>query len=94
METQSTKFLNTIKKIKSSNFIYLSVILILFIVVIILFLYSTNFILKNINKRFSAENNDTTKNLILDIKSYSLVEHKLNLKSSVDVNETNTNITH
>ena len=44
METQSTKFLNTIKKIKSSNFIYLSVILILFIVVIILFLYSTNFI--------------------------------------------------
>ena len=80
MEIQNTNnFLKMLKKIKSSNYIYLGIIFVFFLIIFILFLYSTGFIIKNINKMFLEEN---TKNIQpLDEKSYSLLEKKLNLKN-------------
>ena len=80
MEIQNIKFLKILKKMKSSNFIYLGILIVFFIIVIVLFLFSTNFIIKNINKKFATEKVENIERI--DIKTYSLIEKKLNLPSS------------
>ena len=89
METQNAKFLKILKKMKSSNFIYLGIILTFFLIVFILFLYSTSFIVKNINKMFSTESVNNIQPL--NKKNYSLLEEKLNLKTVSQDPTLNTN---
>jgi high-affinity Fe2+/Pb2+ permease len=79
MKIQNTNFLKKFKEEKSSNYIFLSIIILFLIIIIILFLYSTNFIAKNINKRFSITEIENIKTL--DESSYKLIEKKLNLKA-------------
>jgi hypothetical protein len=77
METQNTKFEKIMQKIKSPDFVYLGVIFVFFIIVIILFLYSTNFIVENMNKIFSSANDGKVE--ALNVKNYSLIAKRLNL---------------
>ena len=77
MEIQNIKFLKILKKMKSSNFIYLGILIVFFIIVIVLFLFSTNFIIKNINKKFATEKVENIERI--DIKTYSLIEKRFNL---------------
>ncbi len=93
MKIQSTNFLKKFKEEKKSNLIFLLVIIIFLIIIITLFLYSTNFIMKNINKRFSTGNVSTIQPL--DQASYKIIENKLNLSNSQapeNLNQTNQNI--
>lgn len=69
--------IETKKKIEIIDFIYLGVISVFIIITIILFFYSTNLIVKNINKIF-VQNVETNHNA-LEKERYSLVEKKLNL---------------
>ena len=85
MEKQNNLF-KTLKKMKLSNYVYLGIIILFFIIVFILFLYSTSFIVGNINKMFSIENASNIESL--DIKSYSLLEKKLNLEKPATLSET------
>ena len=83
MEIQNN-FLKILKKMKSSNFVYLIIIFVFFLIVFVLFLYSTGFIVKNINRMFLVENKSNIETL--DLKSYSLLEKKLNLEKPVILN--------
>ena len=71
------KFLKVFKKMRTSDFVYLSVILLFFVVVFILFIYSTNFILKNINKISSPDSAGNAQ--ALDMTNYTLVSKRLDL---------------
>lgn len=88
METNNTNFLKTLKKMKSSDYVYLGVLFIFIIIVIILFIYSTSFVVANVNKIFSQENVNNIQSLNVD--NYKLVEKKLNLPIN-SISE-NTNI--
>lgn len=65
------------KKIKREDYIYLSVVIIFFITLIIVFSMAVNFISKNINKIFYSENNQEIRGL--NIEQYTLIAKKLNL---------------
>jgi hypothetical protein len=64
-------------KMKSADFIYSAVIFILIGLVVILFSYSTSFIVKNVDKIFSFE--QETSASALDMTTYSIVVKKLGL---------------
>ncbi|OGI63094.1 hypothetical protein A2818_01625 [Candidatus Nomurabacteria bacterium RIFCSPHIGHO2_01_FULL_40_12] len=86
-----TAIIQKIKSTKLSDFIYSGVIFLLVIIVIISFSYSTNFIVKNINKIFSPE--DTGGAQALNMENYLLVVKKLNLPLNTQKEDTpeNTN---
>jgi hypothetical protein len=69
------------KKMKPVDFIYLGVIVFSFIITAILFFFSTNFIVDNINKIFLPTPESTSQPL--DITRYSLIEKRLNLPVNV-----------
>lgn len=77
METKKTKFLQIAKNIKSPDFIYLSVFSIFLITVLLLFVFTTNFIVQNVNKIFTPASDGNTE--ALDIKNYLSVAKRLNL---------------
>lgn len=84
-----SKILEKIKSIKLTDFIYFAVIFLFFTIVVILFFYSTNFILKNVNKIFSSGN--TADSWALDLANYSLVAKKLNLPVVIPGENTDVN---
>ena len=86
-----TAIIQKIKSTKLSDFIYSGVIFLLVIIVIISFSYSTNFIVKNLNKIFSPE--DTGGAQALNMENYLLVVKKLNLPLNTQKEDTpeNTN---
>ncbi|OGI85854.1 hypothetical protein A3A05_00630 [Candidatus Nomurabacteria bacterium RIFCSPLOWO2_01_FULL_41_12] len=80
MKLKDINFSTIIQKIKSmrlSDFTYGSVVLALLIVVIISFIYSANFIVKNINKIFSPGDDGNAQ--ALNMENYLLVVKRLNL---------------
>ncbi|MEI7764994.1 MAG: hypothetical protein WCI93_00245 [bacterium] len=95
MKIQSTNFLKKFKEEKSSNLVFMMVIIVFLIIVIFLFLNATNFIVKNINKRFSIENTPNMERI--DESGYKLIEKKLNLNTTplgeikVDVKQSSNN---
>jgi len=74
------------KKMKPVDFIYLGVILLLFIITIIMFFFSTSFIIGHINKIFLPV--DEVSNKPLDIVRYKLTEKKLNLPVNTPAGKT------
>lgn len=80
MDNKNTYIIKILNNIKSPDFVYLSVILLLFLITFILFTLSTNFVIQNINKIFLDKNDTQTQ--ILDEKNYFLVEKKLNLPTN------------
>jgi hypothetical protein len=86
MEEKETKPIETPKKLESIDFIYLGVLFLSFIIIVIVFFYSTSFIIGNVNKIFSQ--NNATESHALEINKYSLLAKKLNLP----VNEQTSNI--
>jgi hypothetical protein len=81
MDKKNTYILKILNNIKSPDFIYLNVILLLFFITFILFTLSTNFIIQNINKIFLQKNDTQTQ--ILNEKNYLLVAKKLNLPTNI-----------
>jgi len=77
MEEKETKPIEIPKKLESIDFIYLGVLFLSFIIIVIVFFYSTSFIIKNVNKIFAQ--NNVTDSHALEIKGYSLLEKKLKL---------------
>ncbi|MEI6580680.1 MAG: LytR C-terminal domain-containing protein [bacterium] len=77
MDKKDTDIRKILKKMKPSDFIYLGVIFVFFIIVVILFSYSTGFIIKNVNKIFSSDKETNTQ--LLDVPRYTLIAKKLNL---------------
>lgn len=86
MDTKDTIFLKILKKIKSDDFIFLSMLCVLFILIIILFFYSTSFIIKNVNKIFSPTKEEDAQ--ALDRTTYSTVVKRFNLP--VNITDENT----
>jgi len=70
-------FLKILKNKKISNIVYLSSVILFFLIVLILFLYSTSNIISNVNKIFSTENNSNP--ATFNAENYLLIEKKLNL---------------
>lgn len=66
-----------IKKIKTKNFMYVSIMILFFLSVGIVFFYTVKFVIHNINKVFTVEKEGSIH--ALNISRYSLVEKKLNL---------------
>lgn len=66
-----------IKKIKTKNFMYVSIMILFFLSVGIVFFYTVKFVIHNINKVFTVEKEESIH--ALNISRYSLVEKKLNL---------------
>ena len=81
MDTQNTKIQLLIKKIKTPSFVYSTIFFTFAIIVIVLFLLSTNFIVKNINNIFLPVNDETTQ--ALDTNNYAIVAKRLGF--SVDM---------
>ncbi len=77
MNPKDTLQSKELKKMKPGDFIYLGVILLFFIITAILFFFSTNFIVENINKIFKPVETTTTESL--NMVNYLIVEKKLNL---------------
>lgn len=69
------------KRIDPINFVYIGILVLFFALIIIIFFYSTNFIIKNVNKIFLT--NGETSVQALDIPRYSLIEKKLNLPVNI-----------
>ncbi len=67
----------SLKKLKLQDFVYPSVIVIFLCVTIIVFFFATQFISKNINRIFTAE--DVGKAQALNLDQYKLVAKKLNI---------------
>ena len=68
------------KKMKSADFVYMTILLVFFCVVTVGFFLTTRFIEKNINEIFSNDVTDDTQALNLD--NYHFVEKKLSLPVS------------
>jgi hypothetical protein len=77
MNQKDTSQSKELKKMKSGDFIYLGVIVLFFIITAILFFFSTNFIVNNINKIFQPQKITTTESL--NMINYLIVEKKLDL---------------
>jgi hypothetical protein len=77
MEPKNENNIKISQKIKLINFIYLGVVFIFIILTAIIFFYSTNFIIENVNKILQPKEEINTD--VLDLTRYSLVEKKLNL---------------
>lgn len=75
-----------VKKIRTKNFVYISIMILILAMVIVAFFYSAKFIIRNINKVFTTNYNEQIH--VLDIPKYSLVQKKLNLP--VNMPEENT----
>lgn len=75
-----------VKKIRTKNFVYISIMILILAMVIVAFFYSAKFIIRNINKVFTTNYNEQIH--VLDIPNYSLVQKKLNLP--VNMPEENT----
>ena len=75
-----------ISEVQSSDYIYMGIVFLFLVTVTILFFYSANFIIKNVNKIFLP--NDNVNIQALDKPRYSLIEKKLNLP--INNNENNT----
>ena len=90
MEPQNIKLSKILKKIKSPEFVYLSVLFIFFVIVLVLFINSVNFISENINKIFSPVNSGNSQ--AINMESYALVTKKLNLPTNTAENSPTLNI--
>ena len=80
METKNNKFSKILQRIQSPEFIYLGIIFIFFVIVLIVFLYSTNFVVNNVNKIFSTT--DSGASQALNTENYLLAVKKLNLPTN------------
>lgn len=81
MENKNSITQKILKKIKSPNFVYLAVFFVFLAIVCFLFLYSTNFIITNINKIFSPTGNGDEQ--ALNIENYSLVAKRLGFAANL-----------
>jgi hypothetical protein len=86
MEQKNTNILNTLKKMSSPDFIYISIFFMFLAVVAVLFLFSTSFIVNSINKIFSPTSGGTAQ--ALNMENYTLVEKRLNLPVNLVSNST------
>ena len=77
MEPKNENNIKIAWKINLIDFIYLGVIFVFIIITTIIFFYSTNFIIQNVNKILQPKEEINTS--VLDLARYSLVEKKLNL---------------
>lgn len=75
------------KKFEPINFIFIGMLLLFFAIITIVFFYSTNFVVNNVNKIFSPDESGRSVQA-LDLSRYSLVEKKLNLP--INIPEENT----
>jgi len=82
MDPKETK---KVKKIEPINFVYIGILLLFFAIITIIFFYSTNFVVKNVNKIFLSDNERGVQ--ALDISRYALVEKKLNLPINIATEE-------
>lgn len=73
----NSKETGKIKKIKNKNFLYVTIMILFFASVGVVFFFSVKFVINNINKVFVIESEKTLH--ALDISRYALVEKKLNL---------------
>lgn len=77
MNVKNTQFIESLKKMKTADFIYLGVVVLFIIITAVLFLLATRFISLNINKIFSSEGSDSARSL--DIERYTQIAKKLNI---------------
>lgn len=75
-----------LKKMETTDFIYLGVIFLFFVITVTVFFYSTGFIVQNVNKIFIQNKGEDVQGL--DLARYLLVQKKLSLP--VNVVDTNT----
>lgn len=80
--------INKIKNIKSTDIVYISILLVLFLIVVIVFFISAKSITKNVNKIFIQSENSSIQ--VLDREKYTLLEKKLNLKQTKESPSTGT----
>ncbi|MFZ2205077.1 MAG: hypothetical protein WAV23_00600 [Minisyncoccia bacterium] len=77
MDPKDTNITKISRKIERIDLIYLGVIFLFLVITVVLFFYSTGFIVKNVNKIFTESKGEDVQGL--DITRYLLVEKKLNL---------------
>jgi hypothetical protein len=77
MENKYQNKTKLIEKIKSPGLIYLGIIIFIFIIIVILFSFSMGFIVSNVNKIFSPQEETVIQSL--DVDKYFMIEKKLNL---------------
>lgn len=77
MDLKNTNIIKMLKKMERTDFIYLGVIFLFFVITVTVFFYSTGFIVQNVNKIFIQNKGEDVQGL--DIARYLLVQKKLNL---------------
>ncbi len=83
MDPKDTNITKISRKIERIDLIYLGVIFLFLVITVVLFFYSTSFVIKNVNKIFTESKGEDVQGL--DIARYLLVEKKLHLPvNSVD----------
>lgn len=96
MKTKLTEIISAIKTMKPRDFIYTGISFVFLGIVITVFLFSLEFISKNINRVFTIP--ETGNTLSLDVARYNLVAKKLNIPTntssepSLGYSATSTNI--
>lgn len=75
----NTKIKEMFKNLNKEDYLYLSVVIIFFILVLFVFLYAVGFLSTNINKVFNSENTSNTGGL--NMEQYTLVVKKMNLNN-------------
>ncbi len=88
MKLNYTIILESVKKMKSRDFIYPGVLIFFLIIVTVIFILATRFISENINNVFSFEESD--KAVTLDIERYKWVAKKLNIVVNTQGEEVTT----
>lgn len=89
MDPKNTNITKVLEKRNPIDFVYLGTILLLLIITLITFFYSTNFIIQNVNKIFYPGEGGNSQ--ALDMTRYSLVEKKLNLPVNTVSTDTTIN---
>lgn len=82
MEKKTINFKKILEKMKPTDYIYLGVLFIFIISVLIIFSFSTRFIVQNINKILSSGNTENVD--ALNINQYKFVADKFNIQVNLD----------
>ena len=81
MNKKKKNIIEKIKELKSSDFIYIGILFVFFIIVCIVFFLSCRFISKNINKILTTPKEEHIE--ALDVNRYMLVTKKLNINVNI-----------
>ena len=77
MGTKKKNIIESFKSITHAGLVYLSALILFFIIVIITFFYTIKFIFRNINETITIKT--PTESRTFDINNYNLVTKKLNI---------------